>query len=115
MGAHPAIAPLETSDRLSRTPIMRINLFWTVELLAAGTTVPIGSRKRRVLLAAPAGRAFTIVSFVDLVDVAWSSSPPRSAICNLRTYLSDLRRRVGVRYIVRTGAGYRLEFDTADI
>ncbi|GAA0928227.1 AfsR/SARP family transcriptional regulator [Virgisporangium aurantiacum] len=94
---------------------MRINLLGTVELLDDRTSVPIGSRKRRLLLAALARRVCTSVSVVDLVDVIWGQSPPRSAACNLRTYLFDLRRVLGARSIVRTGSGYRLQFDTADI
>jgi DNA-binding SARP family transcriptional activator len=94
---------------------MRINLLGTVELLDGGTSVPIGSRKRRMVFAALARRAGTTVSFADLVDAIWSDAPPRSAACNLRTYVSDLRRLVGERHIVRDGSGYRLLADVADI
>src|SRR3712207_5997446 len=94
---------------------MRINLLGPVELLDGSTPVPIGSRKRRVVLAALARRACTTVSVAELVDVLWGHSPPPSAACNLRTYVSGLRRVLGDRHIARTPSGYRPQVDAADI
>ncbi|MQA24077.1 MAG: tetratricopeptide repeat protein [Micromonosporaceae bacterium] len=58
---------------------------------AGGQPVPIGGVKPRMLLATLLLHANQPVSADLLVEVLWPQSPPRSAVANLRTYVSTLR------------------------
>ena len=87
-----------------------------------GRGLRVGAGKQRVLLAMLVLQAGTTVGDQDLIEAIWGSRPPRSAVANLRTYASGLRRllqggaRVGVRLLTEPG-GYRLEVDrdTVDV
>ncbi|MGH3717203.1 MAG: AfsR/SARP family transcriptional regulator, partial [Micromonosporaceae bacterium] len=68
--------------------------------------VPIGGVKPRLLLATLLLHANQPVSSDLLIDVLWPRSPPRSAVANLRTYVSALRA-------VLRGAGADPEVITA--
>lgn len=94
---------------------MRINLLGPVEVVVDARSAPIGSLKRRVVLAALARRAGAAVSVAELVDVVWDGAPPRSAAANLRAYLSGLRALLGPQRILRTRFGYRLVVDAGDV
>ncbi|MBX6390253.1 MAG: AfsR/SARP family transcriptional regulator [Frankia sp.] len=57
----------------------------------AGTAVFIGQRKKRRLLSMLLLRAGRWVSTEQLATALWEDDPPRSALGNIKTYVSDLR------------------------
>src|SRR4051812_50093730 len=79
----------------------------------AGVRV-VGSRKQRVLLAAPLLETGRVVSAETLKDALWGSTPPASAKGSLHKHVSPLRRRLdrphpprglGPRCLLRGAAG----------
>src|SRR6185437_207481 len=81
--------------------------------------VPLGSPRRRALLAVLLAAANETLAAPSLIAELWPEGPPRNALANLRTYASELRRQlpadVAARISTRNG-GYQLavrpgEFD----
>ncbi|TDP97080.1 AfsR/SARP family transcriptional regulator [Labedaea rhizosphaerae] len=82
-------------------------LLGPVEFDAGGQTVVIGSVKQRTLLAVLLLRAGEPVRLEELIAELWGPAAPRSAIANLRTYVSVLRASAGEQRIVTTTHGYQ--------
>lgn len=82
-------------------------LLGPVEFDAGGQTVAIGSVKQRTLLAVLMLRAGEPVRLEELIAELWGPAAPRSAIANLRTYVSVLRASAGEHRIVTTTHGYQ--------
>jgi DNA-binding SARP family transcriptional activator len=82
------------------------------QLLAGHAAVPLGSPRRRALLAVLLAAANETVAASSLIAELWPADPPRNALANLRTYASELRRQlpaeVAARISTRNG-GYQLE------
>lgn len=82
-----------------------------------GVPVDAGPTKCRAVLAALALSAGEAVPVARLVDVVWGEHAPRTAEKTLQGYVADLRKAIGSRWIVRTGAAYRLDIaaDAVDV
>lgn len=76
-----------------------------------GGTLDLGPAKCRTVLAALALSAGAAVPVDRLVDLVWASDPPRTAEKTLQSYVVRLRKTLGPRSIVRSGAAYRLDVD----
>lgn len=80
---------------------------------SGGSPVEVGTPKRQTLLAVLVLHANEWVGVHRLMDILWDGPPPSSAVPNLHTYVSDVRRRLrpaspdGQRLQSRPG-GYRL-------
>lgn len=96
---------------------LRFHILGPLEVSRAGTAVEIGGDKARRLLATLLLQPRHTVSTDVLVDVLWPSSPPRSAVANLRTYVSSLRTRLGGATLQTRSSGYRIELadDQSDL
>jgi DNA-binding SARP family transcriptional activator/tetratricopeptide (TPR) repeat protein len=74
--------------------------------------VPLGSPRRRTLLAALLAAANETVPAISLIAELWPEGPPRHALANLRTYACQLRRQlpadIAARMTTRNG-GYQLQ------
>ncbi|MET9675439.1 AfsR/SARP family transcriptional regulator [Streptomyces sp. NPDC006482] len=69
----------------------------------------VGGLKVRTLLVALLLEANRMVPVDHLVDALWDTEPPASAIANLRTHVSSLRRRIsGAATLVSHPGGYEL-------
>src|SRR5215218_3453220 len=84
-----------------------------------GQPVRVRASKQRILLAMLLVHANATVTDQALVDALWETEPPPSAIANLRTYASAVRRLLsagsagaaaGARLLTQAG-GYRLQVD----
>ncbi|GLZ80187.1 hypothetical protein Afil01_49940 [Actinorhabdospora filicis] len=73
-----------------------------------GEAVPLGGDKPRRLLASLLLSPGEPVTADRLVDVLWPERPPRSAVANLRTYISSLRVALGPRIRFRDN-GYVID------
>jgi DNA-binding SARP family transcriptional activator len=87
--------------------LTKFRLLGPVEFDSAGRTVVIGSAKQRTLLALLMLRAGEPVRLDDLIAELWGPGAPRSAVANLRTYVSVLRAATGDHRIVTTTYGYQ--------
>jgi DNA-binding SARP family transcriptional activator len=78
-----------------------------------GTRVFIGQRKKRRLLSLLLLHAGGWVSTEQIAVALWEDDPPRSALGNIKTYVSDLRHALpplqpGLRRIIGREGEYRL-------
>lgn len=89
------------------------------QVLVGHVLVPLGSPRRRTLLAVLLACANETLAVPSLIAELWPEDPPRNALANLRTYASELRRQLpadlAARISTRNG-GYQLavkpgEFD----
>jgi len=62
-----------------------------LEVLDGQASIPLGSAKQRLLLAALLVHANAVVSVDRLADVLWGDEPPADAVATLHTYVSRLR------------------------
>src|SRR5688500_51581 len=62
------------------------------EAARAGSSVPLGGRRQRAVLAILAIHAHQAVSLDRLADLVWAGEPPRSGVQTLQSYVSHLRR-----------------------
>ncbi|MDH3681375.1 MAG: winged helix-turn-helix domain-containing protein, partial [Acidimicrobiia bacterium] len=76
-----------------------------------GELVDVGPARCQLVLAALALSAGSAVPVSRLVDMVWGTEPPRTAEKTLQSYVTRLRKGLGPKSIVRTGAAYRLEVD----
>jgi DNA-binding SARP family transcriptional activator len=81
-----------------------------LEVHASGKSLAIGGAKRRTVLAALLLNANRLVTTDRLIEAVWPDAPPRSAVSNLQTYVSALRRCLpgGEARIRRGPAGYTI-------
>jgi DNA-binding SARP family transcriptional activator len=101
---------------------MRVQLFGpTTVVLTDGTVVTdLGGIKPRQVLEMLALSVGTPVSKERLADQLWQGEPPRSYIGTLESYVSLIRRRLGVARgrasaIATTSAGYVLDPEQVDV
>jgi DNA-binding SARP family transcriptional activator len=82
---------------------MRFRVLGPLEVYRWGMPVAVGGPRQRAVLGALLMRANKLSTVAYLTDAAWEKSPA-SPESNIRTYVSDLRRRLGDS----DGAGLRL-------
>ncbi|MFG1946024.1 BTAD domain-containing putative transcriptional regulator [Nonomuraea sp. NPDC048826] len=86
-----------------------------LEVRSAGRPVRISGKKPRLLLATLLLHAGRLVTADQLVEVLWPARAPRSALANLRTYVSSLRSdlagadRLGGGRLRGEGSGYAID------
>ncbi|MCP3804231.1 tetratricopeptide repeat protein [Allokutzneria sp. A3M-2-11 16] len=73
------------------TTEMSFRVLGPLEVAAGGRALSLGGAKPRMLLGSLLLNPNRLVSTDLLVEVLWPHSPPRSAVANLRTYVSTLR------------------------
>ena len=81
----------------------------------AGTSVVVGSRKARRLLARLAAARGGTVPVDALVDVLWPDGRPRRPEDNVATLVSRLRATLGADVVLGSRSGYRLGAVTLDL
>ena len=81
-----------------------------------GTTIALGGRKQRDVLATLISTRSRPISRDALLDAIWGDAPPDAAVSSLHAYISRLRRALGSDRIANRAAGYilRLEPDELD-
>ncbi len=87
-------------------------------LLAGQVPVPLGSPRRRALLAVLVACANETVLAPALLAELWPYGPPPNALPNLRTYASELRHRVPAEVaerIVTLHGGYQLRVERGEL
>lgn len=89
---------------------LEFRLLGSFELHDGEQPVPLTAHKPRTLLALLLLHTGQLMPCHRLVDELWHSQPPRSAIPNLRTYITELRRAVfhNSGQLATEPGGYRL-------
>ncbi|NUW43086.1 AfsR/SARP family transcriptional regulator [Nonomuraea rhodomycinica] len=88
-----------------------------MRIQARGSAVRITAPKQRTVLAMLLARAGHVVPVRSLVTEVWDDRPPRSAVANLRTYLTQLRKLLppsadpAAERLVTSEAGYLLRVE----
>ncbi|NUW30598.1 tetratricopeptide repeat protein [Nonomuraea sp. SMC257] len=88
-----------------------------MRIQAGGSAVRITAPKQRTVLAMLLARAGHVVPVRSLVTEVWDDHPPRSAVANLRTYLTQLRKLLppsadpAAERLVTSEAGYLLRVE----
>ncbi|GAA2306397.1 BTAD domain-containing putative transcriptional regulator [Nonomuraea roseoviolacea subsp. roseoviolacea] len=88
-----------------------------MRIQAGGSAVRITAPKQRTVLAMLLARAGHVVPVRSLVTEVWDDRPPRSAVANLRTYLTQLRKLLppsadpAAERLVTSEAGYLLRVE----
>lgn len=73
---------------------MEFRVLGPLEVLAGGSTLPLGGYRQRAVLAALVLRANEVVSTDAIIDAAWGDQPPSSVQGLVRTYVSRLRQLI---------------------
>jgi DNA-binding SARP family transcriptional activator len=94
---------------------MQIRVLGAVDVAAEDGCKPVG-RKAFAVAAMLAVRLGEHVPVDELADVVWAGNPPAKCRESLYTYVSTLRRALRrPESITRSGAGYRLSLDRAEV
>lgn len=93
--------------------MIEVRVVGPVEACHRGASLPVGSRKQRLVLSMLSARYDAPVGLDELVSELWPERPPASAVANVRTYVGNLRRLFAQAsghpdVIVRAGSGYRI-------
>ncbi|TMR08082.1 AfsR/SARP family transcriptional regulator, partial [Nonomuraea zeae] len=88
---------------------MEFKIFGSLGIARDGSEIQVPTGKPRLLLAMLLCHPNEAVPRERLIDVLWGDSPPKSAVDNLRVYVSQLRKALGdSARIVREPRGYAL-------
>ncbi|MFL6071850.1 MAG: BTAD domain-containing putative transcriptional regulator [Mycobacteriales bacterium] len=95
---------------------MQFRVLGPLEARAAdGRVVPLGAPKHRTVLAVLLLRRGGWVGAHRLIEALWPGNPPPSAASAVRTYVSALRRTLGLSRLAAEAGGYRLPVAAADL
>jgi len=98
---------------------MRFYVLGPLEVMTSAGPVPIRAKRLRALLAILLLNSAQVVSIDRIVDGIWPGQPPRSAVENIRTYISQLRallhRASGTTRLESHPGGYRLLTDLEEL
>ncbi|AQZ65499.1 Signal transduction response regulator / Disease resistance domain-containing protein / Tetratricopeptide repeat-containing protein [[Actinomadura] parvosata subsp. kistnae] len=88
---------------------MEFRIFGSLGVVRDGSETRVPTGKTRLLLAVLLCHPNEPVSRERLIDVLWGDDPPKSAVDNLRVYVSQLRKLLGDgTRVVREPRGYAL-------
>ncbi|MQA98097.1 MAG: tetratricopeptide repeat protein [Streptosporangiales bacterium] len=85
---------------------MRYRILGPLEVWEDGRLVPLGGPKQKALLVALLLQANRVVSADALIAALWGEDPPSTAVAQLHTHVSGLRKALGADVIVRRSPGY---------
>lgn len=89
---------------------LRVETLGPLRAFVGEREVVLGPPKQRAVFAVLALSRDNVVSRDDLIDYVWGESPPATATGNLHTYMSGLRRALGLsgEALGSSGSGYSL-------
>jgi predicted ATPase/DNA-binding SARP family transcriptional activator len=93
--------------------LVEVRLLGSVELVEGDQVVRITAAKQRALLALLSLQAGTVVPLETIVGRLWEEPPPPSAVHAVGVYVSELRRRLPARDLLRSRKpGYVIDVPT---
>ena len=108
-------ASVQPATRLVQPPC-GVRILGLLEVVDAGSEVPLGGRNQRILLARLLVNADEVVSTDRIIDALWGEEPPRTALTSVQNSVARLRKRIGPERLVTKPPGYmlRLQDDVLD-
>src|SRR5690348_12563663 len=92
---------------------MEFRILGSLEVVEAGTPLPLGGHRQRAVLARLLLDADRVVTTDSLIDALWGDDPPATSVKTLQKYISELRKVLGSQ--LRTDpAGYVISADDLD-
>jgi DNA-binding SARP family transcriptional activator len=100
-----------TGRKTAGDPTIRFHLLGPIDVRVGESSLPVGGRKQRTVLALLVLRSGEVVPVDRLIDELWSDDPPPSAAHTVEGYVSRLRGALQPfgPTIERRGGGYRLD------
>jgi DNA-binding SARP family transcriptional activator/class 3 adenylate cyclase len=94
---------------------VQFRILGPLQALAGDREVPLGGPRQRAVLAVLLTNANQVVAIDRLVAELWGERPPASAVRNLQTYVSNLRKALGPGKIVTRPPGYLVEVGAGEL
>jgi ABC-type branched-subunit amino acid transport system substrate-binding protein/DNA-binding SARP family transcriptional activator len=94
---------------------MEFRVLGPLEVIDGGSTLPLGGRRQRVVLAYLILDANRVVSTDQLIDGIWGDEPPDAARETLSAYVSRLRKLLGTGRIEARPPGYVLVAERSEV
>jgi predicted ATPase/DNA-binding SARP family transcriptional activator len=94
---------------------IEFRLLGPLEVEQNGSTVVVGGRRQRALLAILLLHANTVVPRERLIDALWGEHPPERAANSLQVAVHALRKALGADRIATRGAGYLIRVDGREL
>ncbi|MCR6690055.1 BTAD domain-containing putative transcriptional regulator [Cellulomonas sp.] len=94
---------------------LELRVLGSPEVRVDGVAVPIRATKVRAFAAALMVRLGRTAPVGSLLADLWPDEPPRSALANLRTYATQLRRVLPADRLLTVDCGYRLVLDPDEL
>lgn len=96
------------TDEVAAHAPMECRVLGEPEIRVEGVAVPLRAAKVKALVATLLLRADRTATVEGLLDDLWPEGCPRSAVANLRTYATQVRRCLPHGRLQTVGSGYRL-------
>ena len=94
---------------------LRVCVLGPVRAWLGDRELALGAARQRALFAVLAAAAGRAVGRDELIESVWGSSPPATAVGNIYTYVSGLRRGLGRELLTSGPAGYALRLSPGDL
>jgi DNA-binding SARP family transcriptional activator len=94
---------------------LQFRILGPLEVVAAGSPVPLGGPKMRALLGFLLLHRGETVGRERLIDALWGERPPKAVAAELRVYVSKLRKAIGAGRLETRSDGYALLVENDDL
>ena len=103
------LTPAEAQPVTVVGSVLTVGILGPLEAKSDDSTIALGARGRRAVLALLALTPGRVVSIGAIVDAIWGDDPPATADNLIQGYVSKLRSLLGAGSVVTQNPGYRLE------
>lgn len=95
--------------------VLRVNVLGPVRAWVDDREIELGPARPRAVFAVLAAHAGRLVGRDELITAIWGNSPPVTAVGNIYTYVSGLRRSLAPDMLGTASGGYLLRLDPAEL
>ncbi|HEU0336359.1 MAG TPA: BTAD domain-containing putative transcriptional regulator [Gaiellaceae bacterium] len=111
----PGLAETFAPPRGERRNAVQFRILGPLQALVDDREVALGGPRQRAVLAVLLTHANEVVAIDRLVAELWGERPPASAVRNVQTYVSNLRKVLGPGTIVTRPPGYVVEVGSGEL
>jgi transcriptional regulator with XRE-family HTH domain len=95
----------EISEETGKPDSLFFRLLGSLAVFRGEIAVPIGSAKQRIVLAILGLQPNQVIGSEELIDALWGDRPPESCRGLVHTYVSRLRKTLGMSGVLLSGGG----------
>ena len=95
--------------------VLRVSVLGPVRAWIGEHEIDLGAARQRAVFAVLAAHAGRPVGRDELIAAVWGDSPPATAVGNVYTYVSGLRRSLAGGMLSTAAGGYLLRLDPAEL